>query len=178
MALGARVYERQVDVVLEAVDPEAPSGRVRVRLEGGPDGAAVRPTSDPPDLTLMSPPWARRTSAAAAFATRSWRPASTSTAADPWPRPTRRSARPTSRGVRRSSDAGEAGLPDPGNVTGPRPASILRLPEFRALLAGRFANAIGMTALATVVAFQTYEVTGQPSRWACSASWKRSQRSG
>jgi MFS family permease len=46
-------------------------------------------------------------------------------------------------------------------VTGPRPASILRLPEFRALLAGRFANAIGMTALATVVAFQTYEVTGQ-----------------
>ena len=46
-------------------------------------------------------------------------------------------------------------------MTGPRPASILRLPEFRALLAGRFANAIGMTALATVVAFQTYEVTGQ-----------------
>ncbi len=52
LALGARVYERQVDIVLEAVDPEAPSGRVRVRLQGGPDGAAARPTSDPPDLTL------------------------------------------------------------------------------------------------------------------------------
>ena len=52
VALGARVYERQVDVVLEVVDPEAPSGRIRVRLQGGPDGAAVRPTSDPPDLTL------------------------------------------------------------------------------------------------------------------------------
>ena len=36
------------------------------------------------------------------------------------------------------------------------------LPEFRALLGARFTNALGMSALATVVAFQTYDVTRQP----------------
>lgn len=40
--------------------------------------------------------------------------------------------------------------------------SILALPEFRALLAARGLSALGMSAIATVVAFQTYEVTGEP----------------
>jgi MFS family permease len=45
----------------------------------------------------------------------------------------------------------------------PAPArSVLALPEFRALLIGRFANSLGMTAFTTVVAFQTYDVTHQP----------------
>ena len=39
---------------------------------------------------------------------------------------------------------------------------MLAIPEFRALIGVRFTNALGMTALATVVAFQTYEVTGDP----------------
>jgi MFS family permease len=43
-----------------------------------------------------------------------------------------------------------------------RQTSVLQLPEFRALLSARFTNALGMTALATVVAFQTYDVTRQP----------------
>lgn len=43
-----------------------------------------------------------------------------------------------------------------------RSASVLALPEFRALLGARFTNALGMSALATVVAFQTYDVTRQP----------------
>jgi MFS family permease len=41
-------------------------------------------------------------------------------------------------------------------------AALLRLPEFRALLTARFLASLGMAAIATVVAFQTYEVTGQP----------------
>jgi MFS family permease len=40
--------------------------------------------------------------------------------------------------------------------------ALLALPEFRALLTARGLAALGMTAIATVVAFQTYEVTGQP----------------
>jgi MFS family permease len=45
---------------------------------------------------------------------------------------------------------------------GIRPTSILALPEFRALLGARGLSALGMSAIATVVAFQTYEVTGDP----------------
>ncbi len=40
--------------------------------------------------------------------------------------------------------------------------ALLALPEFRALLTARGLSALGMTAIATVVAFQTYEVTGEP----------------
>ena len=40
--------------------------------------------------------------------------------------------------------------------------ALLALPEFRALLTARGLAALGMTAIATVVAFQTYEVTGEP----------------
>ncbi len=51
-------------------------------------------------------------------------------------------------------------------MTPTRPAdptvALLALPEFRALLAARGLAALGMTAIATVVAFQTYEVTGEP----------------
>ena len=39
---------------------------------------------------------------------------------------------------------------------------LLRLPEFRALLTARGLAALGVSAIATVVAFQTYEVTGNP----------------
>jgi MFS family permease len=50
-------------------------------------------------------------------------------------------------------------------VTSPTPATakeLLRLPEFRALFAARGLAALGLSAIATVVAFQTYEVTGDP----------------
>jgi MFS family permease len=40
--------------------------------------------------------------------------------------------------------------------------ALLALPEFRALLGARALAALGMSAIATVVAFQTYEVTGEP----------------
>ena len=40
--------------------------------------------------------------------------------------------------------------------------ALLRLPEFRALIAARGLAALGMSAIATVVAFQTYETTGEP----------------
>ena len=40
--------------------------------------------------------------------------------------------------------------------------ALLALPEVRALLAARGLAALGMSAIATVVAFQTYEVTGEP----------------
>ena len=40
--------------------------------------------------------------------------------------------------------------------------ALLALPEFRALLAARGLAALGMSAIATVVAFQTWEVTGEP----------------
>lgn len=39
---------------------------------------------------------------------------------------------------------------------------LLALPEFRALLGARGLAALGMSAIATVVAFQTWEVTGDP----------------
>jgi len=44
----------------------------------------------------------------------------------------------------------------------PRATSVLALPEFRALLGARFTSALGMSAFATVVAFQTYDVTKNP----------------
>ena len=45
----------------------------------------------------------------------------------------------------------------------PAPARVLlALPEFRALLGARGLAALGMSAIATVVAFQTWEVTGDP----------------
>lgn len=40
--------------------------------------------------------------------------------------------------------------------------ALLSQPEFRALLGARALSALGMSAIATVVAFQTYEVTGEP----------------
>ena len=40
--------------------------------------------------------------------------------------------------------------------------ALLALPEFRALLGARGLAALGMSATATVVAFQTWEVTGEP----------------
>ena len=39
---------------------------------------------------------------------------------------------------------------------------LLALPEFRALLGARGLAALGMSAIATVVEFQTWEVTGDP----------------
>ena len=39
---------------------------------------------------------------------------------------------------------------------------LLALPEFRSLLGARALAALGMSAIATVVAFQTWEVTGEP----------------
>ncbi|MFN8622056.1 MAG: MFS transporter [Chloroflexota bacterium] len=39
---------------------------------------------------------------------------------------------------------------------------ILALPEFRALLLARLLSALGMTAITTVVAFQTYQLTNDP----------------
>jgi MFS family permease len=52
----------------------------------------------------------------------------------------------------------------PQRVTAPTPTAteLLRLPEFRALLVARGLAALGVSAIATVVAFQTYEVTGNP----------------
>lgn len=51
-------------------------------------------------------------------------------------------------------------------MTPPSPAvparTLLALPEFRSLLGARALAALGMTAIATVVAFQTWEVTGDP----------------
>ena len=44
----------------------------------------------------------------------------------------------------------------------PGPSNVLALPEFRALIGARFTSALGMSALATVVAFQTYDVTREP----------------
>jgi MFS family permease len=42
------------------------------------------------------------------------------------------------------------------------PGALLRMPEMRALLAARGLATLGMSAIATVVAFQTYEVTRDP----------------
>lgn len=51
-ALAARTYEREGRLVLDIVDREAPDGRIRVRLDGGPGGATCLVTSEAPDLTL------------------------------------------------------------------------------------------------------------------------------
>lgn len=42
------------------------------------------------------------------------------------------------------------------------PVPLLRRGEFRALLGARLTNALAVSALATVVAFQTYQLTGDP----------------
>ena len=50
-------------------------------------------------------------------------------------------------------------------TSAPHPSSataLLRVPEFRALLGARGLAALGMSAIATVVAFQVYELTGEP----------------
>jgi predicted acetyltransferase len=51
-ALETRRYERAGHVVLEVVDHERGDTPIRVELDGGPDGAACRPTDRSPDLTL------------------------------------------------------------------------------------------------------------------------------
>jgi predicted acetyltransferase len=51
-ALAARTYDRPGDLVFEVVDPEPGTGRTRVRLEVGPDGAACATTTRDPDLTV------------------------------------------------------------------------------------------------------------------------------
>jgi predicted acetyltransferase len=51
-ALSARTYEREGRLVLEIADREAPGGRLRVELDGGPHGATCRPTDADPDLSL------------------------------------------------------------------------------------------------------------------------------
>lgn len=51
-ALEARTYERDAGLVLEAIDAEAPGGRIRLQLEAGPAGATARRTRRSPDLTL------------------------------------------------------------------------------------------------------------------------------
>ena len=51
-ALATRRYERPGRVVLEVIDREATEPRIRVELDGGPDGATCRPTDRSPDLTL------------------------------------------------------------------------------------------------------------------------------
>jgi predicted acetyltransferase len=50
-ALAARRYATDVDLVLDVLDPVL-SEKTRVRLTGGPDGAACVPSSAPPDVTL------------------------------------------------------------------------------------------------------------------------------
>lgn len=51
-ALAARRYEQEQRLVVEVVDPEAVGGRVRVRLDGGPDGATAKVTTESADLTV------------------------------------------------------------------------------------------------------------------------------
>jgi len=51
-ALAARTYERPGDLVLEVVDGEPGTGRTRVRLEAGADGASCAVTPREPDLTV------------------------------------------------------------------------------------------------------------------------------
>ena len=51
-ALEARAYERPGDLILEVIEAEPMSGRVRLRLEAGPDGARCTPTTATPDLAL------------------------------------------------------------------------------------------------------------------------------
>jgi predicted acetyltransferase len=51
-AMEARTYQHEASMVLEIVDPEAPGGRLRVRLDAGSGGARCRKTTASPDLTL------------------------------------------------------------------------------------------------------------------------------
>ena len=44
----------------------------------------------------------------------------------------------------------------------PAPPPLLQQPEFRALIGARLTNSLAVSALATVVAFQTYEITHDP----------------
>jgi MFS family permease len=56
-------------------------------------------------------------------------------------------------------------VPEPDSSADPArrsPRALLGLPEFRALLGARSTNALAISALATVVAFQTYVITGDP----------------
>ncbi|MEW5990538.1 MAG: GNAT family N-acetyltransferase [Chloroflexota bacterium] len=53
-ALAARGYERSGDLVIEVVDADSGSGRSRVHLQAGPDGAACSTTSRAPDLTVSA----------------------------------------------------------------------------------------------------------------------------
>ena len=54
VALAARRYRTEVDVVLDVADPFRPDGAAagRFRLEGGPDGASCSPTNAEADLAL------------------------------------------------------------------------------------------------------------------------------
>jgi predicted acetyltransferase len=51
-ALAARRYEREDRLVVDVVDPEAAGGRLRVRVDGGPDGATATATTESADLTV------------------------------------------------------------------------------------------------------------------------------
>jgi predicted acetyltransferase len=51
-ALETRTYDRAAHVVLEVIDAEAPSGRVRVDLDASPAGTSCQATDRSPDLTL------------------------------------------------------------------------------------------------------------------------------
>jgi predicted acetyltransferase len=51
-ALEARTYERTGSLVLEVHDGDADTGRTRVHLDAGPDGATCRPSDQSPDLTI------------------------------------------------------------------------------------------------------------------------------
>lgn len=53
-ALGARAYEREGAIVLEAIEHTGTDveTRTRVALDASPDGATCTPTGRPPDLTL------------------------------------------------------------------------------------------------------------------------------
>jgi predicted acetyltransferase len=52
VALRARRYATDAELVLEVTDPMRPRNRGRFRLEGGPDGAACEPTTAAPHLGL------------------------------------------------------------------------------------------------------------------------------
>ncbi|HLY83768.1 MAG TPA: GNAT family N-acetyltransferase [Acidimicrobiales bacterium] len=52
VALAARTYACDGEVVLDVADALRPSNGGRYRLAGGPTGARCRPSDDPPDLAL------------------------------------------------------------------------------------------------------------------------------
>lgn len=53
-ALAARRYSVDGSLVIEVVDPFRPAAGGRFRLDGGPDGAECRRTTDEPDLVLQA----------------------------------------------------------------------------------------------------------------------------